>query len=789
MIKRRKVFIPNKKIIDKRRLYLNRRKAKIKRFITRHIFRLRRKYGRIRTINKKFLKRKIRIVRYHYFLFGLFRRKLFQKIKNSTFFSRFNFRSFFFKFRKYLFSNFIFYKDFKLSKFKSRYTSSRKYLYKKSRSLIIRFRPKFNHKRYFFVNRRRFYNKSSAFKKFSKSRIKFYKKKNTYFSHKSKYSKRTIFIKSRHHLLFFAKMRSYFKFKSNSKIYKKFIRRYRKKSFKSIYFYRFKRKYFSSSYNYKFWRRFFVLKFTRYYLAFKFKSFFNSKFPSFYKTYFSRRKVFFPYSFFLKNFTKSFFSSKNFRKKFKKKICKIFPRKSFPFFNNKFFFPVSFFGYGANIIKRKFLFINPFFFRRYRKSWFFHSHKFKRSRYLNFFRFSKLNYFKQFIFFNKQKFKLIYSRLLSLSKDFRIFRKFKFNLFFKKKIKFKRFSGFYSRFTPHSLLFSTYPRDVFSRSIFTKFFDRSSFFYSDRTKFRLLSRIGFKLKKFKFFKLKGFFRRRGGFFFKSRKYKRNRAKKFKFYNRRKFNKKINIIKYRKFRVFSKRKKSYFYKFYRRLSLFFKRRSANPFPFKARSFFKTAPFTLKQFFFNNFFSRNLFYYSYNKFSRQFYSFRRRHKIYCSAFSARFRKLYRVKNRLKRRRKKFLRRIRFNFFLADFYNKKNFDSYDKEKNFVSLFHSKNNFFIYVHNANGKIIYQSTNGMVGYRGPKKPTAFAAEINARRVARAIKYSKLFPIVLVIRTRLSSFVRSAIRGINYIGVKFSYVKRIILRGHNGLRKPGLRRT
>ena len=82
-----------------------------------------------------------------------------------------------------------------------------------------------------------------------------------------------------------------------------------------------------------------------------------------------------------------------------------------------------------------------------------------------------------------------------------------------------------------------------------------------------------------------------------------------------------------------------------------------------------------------------------------------------------------------------------------------------------------------------------MVGYKGPKKPTAFAAEINARRVARAIKYSKLFPIVLVIRTRLSSFVRSAIRGINYVGVKFSYVKRIILKGHNGLRKPGLRRT
>jgi small subunit ribosomal protein S11 len=115
--------------------------------------------------------------------------------------------------------------------------------------------------------------------------------------------------------------------------------------------------------------------------------------------------------------------------------------------------------------------------------------------------------------------------------------------------------------------------------------------------------------------------------------------------------------------------------------------------------------------------------------------------------------------------------------------------RKKNFVSLFHSKNNFFIYVHNANGKIIHQSTNGLVGYKGPKKPTAFAAEMNARRVAKALKYSKLFPLVLVIRTRLSSFVRSAIRGLNYMGIKFSYVKRMILKGHNGLRKPGLRRT
>jgi ribosomal protein S11 len=129
------------------------------------------------------------------------------------------------------------------------------------------------------------------------------------------------------------------------------------------------------------------------------------------------------------------------------------------------------------------------------------------------------------------------------------------------------------------------------------------------------------------------------------------------------------------------------------------------------------------------------------------------------------------------------------LANFIRQNNYDAFKKEKNFVSLHHARNNFFIYVHNVNGKIIYQSTNGLAGYRGPKKPTTFAAEINGRRVAKAIKRSNLSPLVLVIRTRLTSFVRSAIKGINYVGIKFNYVRRVILKGHNGLRKPGLRRV
>ncbi len=805
---RRKVFIPNKKLINEKKIYFSKRRAKLKRFRSKYYFYLRNKYFRIKIFNNKFLYKKIRFLRYYYFILNFIRKKFFAKFKYSKFLRKFKFNYIFFKFRRRFFSNFFYFKNFNIKKssiflktgFKNRISYKRSRFLFKRFGIISKLRGFSYGKRYRnLVNTKKKFGRFPIFHK--KKRPNFHKK-NWRFTSKRKFFRRIV-TKSKHKHFFSSKKNAYISFKSNFKSFKRAGKRYEKKFFRFVYFFKFKRKVFRRTYNHRFWRRFFIVRFTRYFLASKLKAFFKRDFNTFHTTYFYKRKNFFPYSFFLRSFKKFFFKNRSLRRKFKKKLAFIYSRKrTIPFFNNKFLFESKNSSLSTfSRSKDNLIYINSSIIKNFKKSWFFRSTFFKYTRYIDFCRFHKFNYFKKFIFFNKKKFKLVYSNLLSFSKAFRSFKMFKFAFLLKKKKiisknKFSKLrnSRFFFKKRPFnsSTFLGSYSASssIFSRNIFSHFF--ANFFSPLNNYFNIYKRkssvFSNRYKKFRFFAFKKFFHRRNKSFFGFKKNKYNNRKNFRKF-KRKYNKKINAVKFSRSTLVKKRKKSYFYKFFRRLSLFFKRRSSNPFPFRSRANFNKNTFTLNHFFFSSFLSRNLFYYNSNKFFRQFHFFRRRHKLYCSALSARFRKLYRLRNRFKRKRRKFLRKIRFNFFISNHHAKRNYDNFNKEKNFVSLFHTKNNFFIYVHNVNGKIIYQSTNGMAGYRGPKKPTAFAAEINARRVAKAIKHSKIFPIVLVIRTRLSSFVRSAIRGINYMGLKFSYVKRMILKGHNGLRKPGLRRT
>lgn len=792
MFRKKRVFFPPKKVTGKKQSNFIKRKKRIKSVLRRYLNYLHKKFSKVRISNKKFLLYKIKLLKYYYFLFNFLNRRFSVKIKNASRspFLNFFYKFSYFKYRNFIFSNFIFYKDKKTSKFKATYSLRKKISYRRFNFLNRRFKLNLP----FIYRNRSISRKVRSFKKHpvrGVQKTKFFKKFRSNFSpSKLPY---TIRKTSSKQFLFLSRRNSFHNFKSNRKLYKKFSKRNLRRIFYRTYFPKFRRKFFYSSRNNKFWKRFFIFRLTRYYLSSRFNKIF-SFFPDFsFITFFSRRKKFYSHPLFCKNFIKKFSLNKNFRRKFKKKLFSLYFSRSFRF-RNKFFSPYSL----PSVFKRLHL-INPYFFKVYSKSWFFHSHDFKISRYLSFYKFSKLNYFKKFIYKNKIKFRLVYSRLLSISNFFRTYKRFKFDLLSRKAFElqnfgvFKRFNFFSKNFFhPFTSFFRTsgFSKFFVSRSLSKKIFpglSGSSSFYLPFSKSKYRPRF----KRFKYFSFRGRFRSKFSFssIFKFNKFSLKHSGKRKKY-KRKFNRSINTLKLRKAKFISKRAaNTRFRNFYRRLSLFFRRRSSFPYAFRIRSSFKFNSFILKRFFTNQFFSRNLFYYTTGKFSRHYYFFRRKHKLYCSAFSACFRRLYRIKNRFKKRRKKFLKKIRFNFFLADFYTKKNYETFDKEKNFVSLFHSKNNFFIYVHNANGKIIHQSTNGLVGYKGPKKPTAFAAEMNARRVAKALKYSKLFPLVLVIRTRLSSFVRSAIRGLNYMGIKFSYVKRMILKGHNGLRKPGLRRT
>jgi small subunit ribosomal protein S11 len=529
--------------------------------------------------------------------------------------------------------------------------------------------------------------------------------------------------------------------KKRKKKYKQDIFQYVSKNKKRIlknvkfnnYFSIFWKKFFYDSYNYKFWLKLSIFRFVRYFVAFQLrKKFFTSK--KRYKklfSYYTKYRRFSPFSFFNSKIkTYGYKYNSNFIRKIKPKLDLLFDSVTYK--------KTKSFSYPN---RNSYLIISKKVFDSVKISNFFRSYTFRRMGFLRFLKFIRFNSF--FNFFSSGNHKI-------------------------KRFTKKKFSAFIPIVDGVSVFENSNKfciiNSFFTKNIFFKFCKKRVNYTNSKVN------RNFKIKRYLRF-----------------------GRHFNKYSKHKYNKSINFFdKTFSFGSGELGRLTKFYKTYKLFSkVYKKKRSSLPFSYitrKISSFFHYYR-NLKHFKYNNFVSRSTFYYKTSKFTKHFYFFRRKHKLFYSAFSSYFKKIYRFKKKFLKRRKKFFKKIKINFFLASFLNERNFNTFKKERNFVSLCHSKNNFFIYVHNTNGKIIYQSSNGLVGYRGPKKPTAFAAEMNARKVARAIRYSKISPLVLVIRTRLTSFVRSAIRGINYIGIKFSYVKRIILKGHNGLRKPGSRRV
>jgi small subunit ribosomal protein S11 len=518
------------------------------------------------------------------------------------------------------------------------------------------------------------------------------------------------------------------------------------------YFYIFWRKFSFSSYNYIFWLKSSVFRFIRYFILFQFRKLFSFSKKRYTILFYSYNKLsrFSPFSFFNSRVTaRSQFFTPNFFNSVRPHTEHIFKRRIYK--------KAISFSYP---LRTSYIVIRAKVFKYFKLSKFFKSYNFKKINILRIYR------FKKFISFLKKK--KSFFRFFSRSR-FRYSSRFSFPFFFRPRTShFKKKIKFFFKFR------------------FAKYYSNKNFIFYNKGIIKTKDRIKLKKIKVKIIKklgLHNFVKKQYNKFFKfKKKFKKKRFIKFKKkYFRRRKPKRIYIRKFKKV-----------YKYYKLIvKIYKKRRTSLPFFYNNRkiSLFSNYSSYLKHFRYTKYLSRSAFYYQTSKFVKHFNFYRRKYKLFYSAFSSFFRKVYRFKKKFLKRRKKFFKKIKINFFLASFLNVRNFNNFNRERNFVSLFHSKNNFFIYVHNANGKIIYQSTNGLVGYKGPKKPTAFAAEINARRVAKAIHYSKVAPLVLVIRTRLTSYVRSAIRGINYMGIKFSYVKRIILKGHNGLRKPGARRV
>ncbi|HAZ28447.1 MAG TPA: 30S ribosomal protein S11 [Candidatus Magasanikbacteria bacterium] len=102
--------------------------------------------------------------------------------------------------------------------------------------------------------------------------------------------------------------------------------------------------------------------------------------------------------------------------------------------------------------------------------------------------------------------------------------------------------------------------------------------------------------------------------------------------------------------------------------------------------------------------------------------------------------------------------------------------------------NNTIVTVTDPNGDTLGWASSGMVGFRGPKKATPYAAGQVVKKVADAIKLYGIKEVNVFVKG-IGGGREAAIRGFNANGIQVLTVKDVTPIPHNGCRPPKRRRV
>lgn len=102
--------------------------------------------------------------------------------------------------------------------------------------------------------------------------------------------------------------------------------------------------------------------------------------------------------------------------------------------------------------------------------------------------------------------------------------------------------------------------------------------------------------------------------------------------------------------------------------------------------------------------------------------------------------------------------------------------------------NNTIVSLTDQNGDVLGWASSGMVGFKGPKKATPYAAQQVVKRVVDAVKEYGVKEVSIFIKG-IGGGREGAIRAFNTNGVNILSVKDVTPIPHNGCRPPGRRRV
>lgn len=101
---------------------------------------------------------------------------------------------------------------------------------------------------------------------------------------------------------------------------------------------------------------------------------------------------------------------------------------------------------------------------------------------------------------------------------------------------------------------------------------------------------------------------------------------------------------------------------------------------------------------------------------------------------------------------------------------------------------NIFVRLLNRDGVLVAQASAGLVGLKGPKKRTGYAAELTGLRIAEKGLMMRMRGVKVLIRGSLSKGVKGAILGLRRGGLRIHSLTYSPVIAHNGVRLRKSRR-
>ncbi|MFY9263082.1 MAG: 30S ribosomal protein S11 [Actinomycetaceae bacterium] len=102
--------------------------------------------------------------------------------------------------------------------------------------------------------------------------------------------------------------------------------------------------------------------------------------------------------------------------------------------------------------------------------------------------------------------------------------------------------------------------------------------------------------------------------------------------------------------------------------------------------------------------------------------------------------------------------------------------------------NNTIVSITDTNGEIIAQASSGMVGFKGSRKSTPYAAQLAAEHAARRAMESGMKKVDVFVKGPGSGR-ETAIRSLTASGLEVTSISDVTPQAHNGCRPPKRRRV